>query len=89
MINYEFPVAKLHKYEFTNRKSTLSTSNASMNKGEVRKASVGGKANTTRTAASFAPASTTRAAIHVTQPTVDPQVFIKLFLDREIRRISK
>uniref|UniRef100_A0A0R3RME6 Calponin-homology (CH) domain-containing protein n=1 Tax=Elaeophora elaphi TaxID=1147741 RepID=A0A0R3RME6_9BILA len=61
------------------KKSSLSTSNASMNKGEVRKApAVGGKANPTRTAAPLAPVTTTRAATHSAQPTIDPQVFIKV-----------
>ncbi|EFO25336.1 EBF3-S protein [Loa loa] len=61
------------------RKSTLSTSNASVNKGEMRKApAVGGKVNPTRTAAQPAAASTARTAANPVQPAVDPQIMANL-----------
>ncbi|CAG9532849.1 unnamed protein product [Cercopithifilaria johnstoni] len=61
------------------KKSTLSTSNASMNKGEVRKApAVGGKVNPTRTAAPPAAAATARTTAHSAQPTVDHQMIANL-----------
>uniref|UniRef100_A0A1I8EU14 Microtubule-associated protein RP/EB family member 1 n=3 Tax=Onchocercidae TaxID=6296 RepID=A0A1I8EU14_WUCBA len=61
------------------KKSTLSTSNASMNKGEVRKAPVlGGKHNPTRTAAPLTTTTAARAAAHPIQPVVDPQVVANL-----------
>ncbi|KAL3985832.1 EB1-like C-terminal motif family protein [Acanthocheilonema viteae] len=61
------------------KKSTLSTSNASMNKGEVRRApAVGGKTNPTRTTAALPAAVTTVRATHPAQPTVDPQIVVNL-----------
>ncbi|KAK6108819.1 EB1-like C-terminal motif family protein [Brugia pahangi] len=61
------------------KKSTLSASNASMNKGEVRKAPVlGGKHNPTRTAAPLITTTVARATAHPIQPVVDPQIVANL-----------
>ncbi|MCP9264622.1 hypothetical protein DINM_022740 [Dirofilaria immitis] len=70
------------------KKSTLSTSNASMNKGEVRKtAVVGGKVNSTRTAAPPVTATAAKAVAHPIQPAVDPQVVANL--KRELEEVKE
>uniref|UniRef100_A0A915Q6Z5 EB1 C-terminal domain-containing protein n=1 Tax=Setaria digitata TaxID=48799 RepID=A0A915Q6Z5_9BILA len=71
------------------KKSTLSTSNTSMNKGEVRKAPavIGMKGNPTRAVAPPVTATTARPAAHPVQPTVDPQVMANL--KRELEEVKE
>ncbi|VDP13994.1 unnamed protein product [Onchocerca flexuosa] len=70
------------------KKSTLLTSNASMNKGEVRKtAVVGGKVNPIRPTVPPAAAAAAKAVAHPIQPAVDPQIMANL--KRELEEVKE